>query len=239
MRVWVNVAAAVLMCGSLALGQESAGATTRPAETSADASVPLMDELELGTNGSFEIDGLRFCILHFAGEWKGMAVQAWCKPADGYPKNGRAVYENVWLMGGTDLKFSCHEIIRGLDPHTVRYETVMTSEKGIGTAVLCMEITLPASRYRGQVLVADGEEILLPEKKPQNGWFVFKEKVRRLQIATPGGVLTVQGPVPMSFGDNGDNLTVGLRFNPDSGVITESRLKLKLSWKPLEAAEKK
>lgn len=189
--------------------------------------------LQPAANGTFNFGGTYCFVIHYSQNWSGVDQQIGFAPEAGYPRQeGESLLvKGTWSPNGAS--FGWDQTVTKIDAHTLSYDVSLKSATPVPTNALALGINLPPDLYSGQRLIVDGEPVKLPvdPATPANA-IIFPERiVNTIEIATPTGHITIDGPVPVLVQDNraygGDVYYIRLGFTPGSGAITDATLKLK------------
>jgi hypothetical protein len=241
----IAVAAVVLTCVVVATLWVGSGDSARVAPGALDADGPkptIVQGIALTRSGStlypensgaFSLGGLRFCVVHFDPKWQMTEQGQGLSPEAGSPRRrGDGAWELRGQWQTASGAFAYAETVKRIDPQTLAYEATAESETGVQTNSLAMSITLPIAWYASQDVIVDGRRVqLVAESRPANDSVFFPaQTARSVEIATPDGYTTVDGPAMVSIQDvrpyGAPSYVLRLDFSPAQGLIKESHLRL-------------
>lgn len=212
-------------------------AADKPATQAAAPRLPEL--LTASASGAFVLDSVVFEIYHITDTGKMFMQHEGIRQADGSPHLADELVELNGIIPSPNGTFDIHETLRPTGPNAFKYETTLHSAAGLPTNFLALHAILPAERYAGQNVVVDGAIVALPEKVGGGSELLRKPFANKALIATPGGIITIEGPVDLLVQDdrryNTDTFTLRFHFTPSNGVVKDAKLKLKISFRPTEA----
>jgi hypothetical protein len=186
-------------------------------------------EIEPQATGAFEWSGLYFQVVHFDSKWAQSSQGGDTTPDRGYPRRNDG-WELSGVMQTRSGAFAYQQRVTRVSDTASVYEAVTSSDVGITSSQLALEVSLPVTSYSGETLIVDGRPLVL-----EPGFWQTSTDARVVQIATKSGTVVLEGadgPIKIVVQDNkrfgSANYSVRLEFAPGSGVITQGRLKLVL-----------
>jgi hypothetical protein len=225
---------------TLALPPEPASGSN---STTQSVAPKLPEVLNISDSGSFVLDSVVFEIYHITDTGMMFMQHKGIRRAPGFPHIADGLFELSGVIPSPNGTFEIHETLRATGPNAFSYDTTLHSAAGLPTKVLALHAILPAARCAGQNLVVDGAIVALPQTVGGSSQLLRKPFANKALIPTPGGMITIEGPVDLLVQDdrryNVDTFTVRLYFAPSSStvsIVKDAKLKLKVSFRPTKAA---
>lgn len=188
-------------------------------------------DIAIRPDGSIRIGNGELLVRHYHPQWRTSVPR---HNQTVIPSSG-GLFKSPWkLFDGTEAEWV--ENIRKDQNGIYRIQYLFRSERPARTAILTAELTLPVKEFQNTVLTADGKDILLNAGK--NGVVFPLKKVREVHFSLFDGTLRISFPESafLEILDqrhwNKNFFCLRIRFSPDAGNLTESRLSMNLQFSP-------
>ena len=188
-------------------------------------------DIAIQPDGILRIGNGELLVRHYHPQWR-TSVPRLGQPA--MPSSG-GVRKTSWkLFDGTEAEWE--ESITGDGDGIFRIQYRFHSEQPAKTAVLAAELTLPVKEFLNTPLSVDGKEIVLNAGK--KGVVFPLRKVREVIFSLSDGTVRICFPESASLEIldqrhwNKNFFCLRMRFSPDAGNLTESRLSMNVQFSP-------
>ena len=160
----------------------------------------LIPGLQPSKNSSFQIDGLKFAISHYAPDW---ARTATIQPATDYPKQDATSWTmqgNVKLTG-QEQALAITETLTRTAEDTVRFAAKVTHPSALPTREVTLDVILPLATAAGKTFTVNGTAQTLPGDFKAVHLF-DQRQAQSLVLPSPNGTITIQGNFSVHVQDN-------------------------------------
>ena len=230
-RTFLSASAVILLvlCGT------GWAQSTQPSD-----SVDLAPGFKMRTTGGIDIGDIYAEVVQFGADWKETEEHDVFNPTVTTPDANSHVATGVFTCpaGPFNLTERISTIDGGID-----FSAEISGDKELQCNELSVAFSLPVATVGGKQILIDGQPLAMPLEPAKKGeaHLFDKEGVHQIDIPTPAGTLTLTGDFAVLVQDDrewGDQrYALRAQFSPGSGAIKESKVELKMTWKPAHASQ--